>query len=83
MLNHIKKILSVLALASMVMFVVTVPVLLVLGKLVEWSAWVIGPFCVFLILGMGTLGLDWLMKKLAERQKADESEAGSEAEPEA
>lgn len=73
MLNHIKRIMSVLALVCMAVFVVAVPVLLVMGKLVEWSAWVIGPFCAFLILGMATLGLNWLMKKLAEKRGEQEN----------
>ena len=71
MLNQLRKLLSVLALASMAVFVIAVPVLLVMGRLKEYSAWIIGPFCSFMMLSMAALGLNWLMKKLAEKRQRE------------
>lgn len=66
MVNTIKRILAVLALLSAAVFVAAVVVLLIAGTLQEQMVWVYAPMACFLMLGLTSLLINWLQKKIAE-----------------
>ena len=69
MLNKIKRILAVLALLSAAVFVAAVVVLLIAGTLQEQMVWVYAPMACFLMLGLTSLLINWLQKKIAEARQ--------------
>lgn len=69
MVNTIKRILAVLALLSAAVFVAAVVVLLVAGTLQEQMVWVYAPMACFLMLGLTSLLINWLQKKIAEARQ--------------
>ena len=69
MVNTIKRILAVLALLSAAVFVVAVVVLLIAGTLREQMVWVYAPMACFLMLGLTSLLINWLQKKIAEARQ--------------
>ena len=69
MINQIKRILAILALISAAVFIVAVIVLAVTGQLFTQSGWIYGPMTIFLMLGLTSLFINWLQKKIAERQQ--------------
>lgn len=71
MVNTIKRILAVLALLSAAVFVVAVVVLLIAGTLQEQMVWVYAPMACFLMLGLTSLLINWLQKKITEARQED------------
>ena len=69
MVNTIKRILAVLALLSAAVFVAAVAVLLIAGTLQEQMVWVYAPMACFLMLGLTSLLINWLQKKIAEARQ--------------
>lgn len=69
MVNTIKRILAVLALLSAAVFVAAVVVLLIAGTLQEQMVWVYAPMACFLMLGLTSLLINWLQKKIAEARQ--------------
>ena len=69
MVNTIKRILAVLALLSVAVFVAAVVVLLIAGTLQEQMVWVYAPMACFLMLGLTSLLINWLQKKIAEARQ--------------
>lgn len=69
MVNTIKRILAVLALLSAAVFVAAVVVLLITGTLQEQMVWVYAPMACFLMLGLTSLLINWLQKKIAEARR--------------
>ena len=69
MVNTIKRILAVLALLSAAVFVAAVVVLLIAGTLQEQMVWVYAPMACFLMLGLNSLLINWLQKKIAEARQ--------------
>ena len=69
MVNTIKRILAVLALLSAAVFVAAVVVLLIAGALQEQMVWVYAPMACFLMLGLTSLLINWLQKKIAEARQ--------------
>lgn len=69
MVNTIKRILAVLALLSAAVFVAAVVVLLIAGTLQEQMVWVYAPMACFLMLGLTSLLINWLQKKIAEARR--------------
>lgn len=72
MINRIKRILAVLALCCAAVFIGAVVVLGFTGQLEAQRVWVYGPLCVFLMLGLAALLINWLQKKAAEQAKKDQ-----------
>ena len=69
MVNTIKRNLAVLALLSAAVFVAAVVVLLIAGTLQEQMVWVYAPMACFLMLGLTSLLINWLQKKIAEARQ--------------
>ena len=69
MVNTIKRILAVLALLSAAVFVAAVVVLLIAGTLQEQMVWVYAPMACFLMRGLTSLLINWLLKKIAEARQ--------------
>lgn len=70
-MNRFKKILAILALASIAVFVIAVLALLVVGKLAEYPGWIYGPMSVFLLCGLTAICINYLQKR-AEKQRRQE-----------
>ncbi len=68
MIDKLKRILALLALACAAVFILSVLVLTITGQLAEKSGWVYGSMSVFLALGLTALLINWLQKR-AEKQK--------------
>lgn len=69
MIDKIKRILAILALACAVVFVAAVIILTITGQLETQRGWVYGPMSVFLMLGLTALLINWLQKKAAEHRQ--------------
>lgn len=72
MIDKLKRILALLALACAAVFILSVVVLTITGQLAEQSGWVFGSMSVFLALGLTTLLINWLQKRFAQQKVKDE-----------
>lgn len=71
-MDMFKRILAILALLSMLVFVVAVLVLLATGSLAANPGWIYGPMTCFLMFGLTSLLINWLMKRAAEARRKQE-----------
>lgn len=74
MTDKIKRILAILALISFAVFIAAVIVLAITGQLFTQSGWIYGPMTVFLMLGLTSLFINWLQKKIAERKQQEQNQ---------
>lgn len=74
MMDMLKRILAILALISMAVFVVAVLVLLFTGQLAAQPGWIYAPLTCFLMFGLTSLLINWLMKRAEEARKKQEAE---------
>lgn len=74
MIDKIKRILAILALACMAVFLGAVMVLLITGQLGQHPVWIYGPLSCFLLLGLTSILINWLQKKAAEEKQKQESQ---------
>ena len=72
MTDKIKRVLAILALISFAVFIVAVIILAITGQLFTKSGWIYGPMTVFLMLGLTSLFINWLQKKIAERNQQEQ-----------
>lgn len=69
MIDKCKRVLALLALACAAVFILSVVVLTITGKLAEQSGWIFGSMSVFLALGLTTLLINWLQKQAAAHRE--------------
>lgn len=73
MINQIKRVLAVAALIAAAVFIGMNVYLLVTGQIVGKGNLILFPLSVFLMLGLLTLGINWLqnLKRKAEQEKQE------------